>query len=168
MNWLSLKVLSPNFNLENDKNLLNNDADDSELLNESSKEEFEDESWGLNDRQNNQKLSLNQIKYLKNQMSNRNFSIKEVQEKYSVSYSVLNKVKILWSQIDECKQRKLIKVNERQNKMLIKVVSEYIMMTKYTVVDKDATDFVHNHFSSEYSVSFIRGFMAFFVNWSLK
>ena len=81
INWLSLKVLSPNANLDNDKNLLDNEVDGWELLDETSREEFEDESWGMSDREKNQKLSLDQIKYLKNQMSNGDYSIKKIQEK---------------------------------------------------------------------------------------
>ena len=50
------------------------------------------------------------------------------------------------------KRRKLIKVNDRQNKLQIKVVSEYKMISKYTIIVKNVTDFVNNHFSSEYSV----------------
>ena len=169
IDWLSLKVLNPNISLENDKNLLNNDADDVQSLNESSNEEFEDESWGLNDRHKSQKLSLDQIKYLKNQMSNWNYSIKEIQEKYYVSYSALNKIKrSSWSQINESNQRKLVKLSDKQNKLLIKVVSDYIMITKYRITAKDVTDFVNNHFNSEYTISFIRKFMKSFVKWNFK
>ena len=42
------------------------------------------------------------------------------------------------------------------------------MMTKFTITAKDVTDFVNNHFSSEYLVNFIKGLMKSFVNWSFK
>ena len=85
---LSIKTLMPEAYISqlNRENL--GEVRNLQSLEENAKEATEDESYGLSSRRKHEKLSLDQILFIKSMLENTGISIKQLQSDYNISYSV--------------------------------------------------------------------------------
>ena len=128
-----------------------------------------DECFGLDVRRKNEKLSEDQINYIKSKFINTGVTIQKMQSEYNISYSVLNRIrKSALDQQDRWKHRKLIKVYGSQKDTLVKYIKNYVLNAKGTLTAKDVTESINKELRTSHPVSFIRNMMKRDVNLSFK
>ena len=119
-----------------------------------------DNSYGLENRSKFEKLSKEQTLFIKEVLIQADLSHKQIQSKYNISYSVLNRIKrCSWSEIKNSKWRDLIKINNSEWQMLMEVIKDYILKTRTTVTAKEITNHINLIQQKSYSVKYIRNFM---------
>ena len=139
-------------------------------MNEKNKNTTHKNCFGLDNRLKNEKLSKDQILFLKHLLAEEKFSIKEIQYKYKISTSTLSRIKR--SQLSQfflnSNSRNLIKIDWTQEEKLIKLIRDFIFNVKHTVTAKEITNYIILILDTTYSVKFIRGFIRKKVNLSYK
>ena len=122
--------------------------------------ESNDGLHGLNDRKKYQKLSLDQVCYIKTIYESISLTKKEFQSKFNISSSVLNKIKRRpWNQINSIKRRKIVKIYDKNREDLINIIKEYVFNSKNILTAKEIVDHANNILNTTYSASFIRTIM---------
>ena len=166
---LSIKTLNPDLDyLIGEDSFINNSVK-YDIKNEENKDDLDHNSFGLNHRTKNQKLTRDQVWFLKNTIDASNMTIKEIQFNYNVSYSTLSKIKrCSWSHINQLKSRNIQKIYGQQKDELISAIIQYITNTKYTSTAKEITSHVNKSLNTTYSVNFIRSQMKKSINLSFK
>ena len=120
----------------------------------------EDSSYGLVNRRKGEKLSYNQIKFLKGILSDTSIPVKEISKAYSVSSSILNRIKRTDDHsLDNNRVRDLTKIYGSQKQRLSKLIIEHINKTDTTLTAKEITEYANSSLNACYSVGFIRKFM---------
>ena len=113
----------------------------------------EDASYGLKNRRKSEKLSYNQISFLKLLSKDSNIPAKEIWKAYNASTSVLNK--IIWTaneEINQIKVKHFVKIYGSQLLKLFNWLQCYVKNNKSTFTAKEATNFVNSKLNTEYSV----------------
>ena len=89
---------------------------------------YEDnELLGLEEREKGEKLTFDQIKKLKELMTNSEMQINEISYKYWISYSVLIKIKNkAFEEIENLKTRKANKIYDQKKEIIISLIKFYI------------------------------------------
>ena len=83
-----------------------------EINKEETKNDLNSKLYGLNERSKNEELSLDQRGLLKEMLSTQRFSLKEVQLRFNISYSVLNRIKRCpFSGLNKQNSRKVTKIS---------------------------------------------------------
>ena len=106
--------------------------------------DYNDNLYGLEHRSKFEKLSKEQTLFIKEVLIHADLSDKQIQSKYNISYSVLNRIKrCSWSEIKNSKWRDLIKINNSELQMLMEVIKDYILKTRTTVTAKEITNHIN-------------------------
>ena len=144
-------------------------SENSQLEKEEIKYESDNDSNGLKNKDKHQKLSKNQIKYLKAIFMTTELTIKQIQSEYNVSYSVLNKIKrSSLDDLNKYSKRNITKVSDSKEKIIVKLIKKCIQSVRSTTTAKEVTDKVNGKLNTSYSVNFIRGLMKNKANLSFK
>ena len=169
VNELSIKELSPKIDYSINYASFTDNPNKFVSMDEEDKHDLDQNSFGLNHRTKNQKLSYDQIWFLKNIINTSNLPIKEIQFNYNVSYSTLSRIKRCpLNHINQLKSRNIVKVYGEQKEKLANTIMKYIVNTKHTSTAKEITLFVNKSLNSTYSIGFIRVFMKNHINLSFK
>ena len=169
INRLLIKTLNPDANYSMIEETSKENTSIHELVEEEDKNSSDDDQYGLNDRSRYQKLSINQKVYLKNMLDTSKVSFKEIQSKFNVSYSALNRIK--WcslNQINSTCQRNVIKISHKERKAVVNAINDCVQTTKYVQTAKDITEHVNSSLGSSYSVNFVRNLMKSHMKLSYK
>ena len=127
---------------------------------EETKNDLNSGLYGLNERSKNEKLSLDQRGLLKEMLSTQQFSLKELQLKFNISYSVLNRIKRCpFSELNKQNSRKVTKISNWQRQVIINAIKEHLKTKKHTLNAKEITKYLNNSLNLAYSASFIRTIM---------
>ena len=87
-------------------------------------------------------------------------SDKQIQSKYNISNSVLDRIKrCSWSEIKNSKWRDLIKINNSKWQFLMELIKDYILKTRKTVTAKEIANHINLIQHKSYSAKYIRNFM---------
>ena len=93
-------------------------------------------------------------------LSTQRFSLKELQLRFNISYSVLNRIKRCpFSELNKQNSRKVTKISNWQRQVIINAIKEHLKTTKHTLNAKEITKYLNNSLNLAYSVSFIRTIM---------
>ena len=124
------------------------------------KYKYEDEWCGLNNRNKFQKLSKDQIWFLKSILMTNALTIKQIQSKYWVSYSTLNKIRrCSMSKLNKSSLRGITKIHGTEKKILIKTIGKLLFGSKATLNAKEVTNNINKELSTSYSANFVRNVM---------
>ena len=139
----------------------------------SSNDEFDtfldDVTYGLGSRNKHEKLTTEQIRYLKNWLSENNIKVKEISVAYNLSPTVLNKIKR--EEINEdnmITEKQIIKVYGNNKAKLLKTISNLILTCDHTLTVKEIASYWNTKLTMNYSVNLIRNFIKNFANFSFK
>ena len=125
--------------------------------------------FGLDVREKGQKLTVEQIKRLKEIISGFKVDLKEISAKYNISYTVLNRIKK--KQIDEnfcLKRRKINWIYGARKEIIEELIHFYFQNYQYTTTAQEITEFINHKLHSNYNVDFIRKLMKSLTNLSFK
>ena len=87
-------------------------------------------------------------------------SIKQLQSKNNISYSVLNRInRWSWEEIYLSKSRDLIELCIKKRESHVKIIKNYIVNTRTTITAKQITDHVNRTLQTSYSLKYKRKFM---------
>ena len=129
----------------------------------------EDASYGLKNRRKSEKLSYDQISFLKLLSKDSNIPGKEIWKAYNASTSVLNKIiRTTNEEINQIKIRHFVKIYGSQLLKLFNWLQCYAKNKKSTFTAKEATNFVNSKLNTEYSVITVRKFMKTKMKMSFK
>ena len=141
----------------------------SQLKKEEVKYESDDDSCGLKDKRKHQKLSKNQIKYLKTIFMTTDLTIREIQSEYNVSYSVLNKIKrSSLNLLEKWDKKNITKLSCGKIETVVKLINKCIRNFKSTLAAKEITNKVNDELNTSYSANIIRSIMKNNANLSFK
>ena len=141
----------------------------SQLEKEEVKYESDDDSCGLKDKRKHQKLSKNQIKYLKTIFMTTDLTIREIQSEYNVSYSVLNKIKrSSWNLLEKWDKKNITKLSCGKRETVVKLINKCIRNFKSELTAKEIANKVNDELNTSYSVNIIRSIMKNDANLSFK
>ena len=161
--------LIPEINISKESSNRVENLNKTNTCNEINLEENKDSSYGLDSRNKFEKLSKEQKLYLKELMIQADLPTIQIQSKYNVLYSALNKIKgSSWLKIKNSRWRKLIKLNNDEKDVLINLIKEYILKTTTTVTAKEITNHINLVQQKSYSTKYIRSFMKDQVRLSFK
>ena len=166
---LTLKTLNPHIDIskneikEMDAKIKSNRSEsDIQLI-------VEDASYGLKNRRKGEKLSYDQISFLKLLSKDSNIPAKEIWRTYNVSTSVLNKIiRATNEEINKIKVKNFAKIYGSQQLKLFNWLQCYVKNNKSTFTAKEATNFVNSKLNTEYSVITVRKFMKTKMKMSFK
>ena len=131
--------------------------------------EENEEWWGLNSRVKNQKLSHDQIKYIKSIIHNKELNIKQIWTKFNISISWVWRIKRMkLSEVERKPIKQIIKLTLSQKKGLTKAINNTLKTTNYSIDCKEITQEVNNDLETYYPTYFIRKFMKEKLNYSYK
>ena len=112
---------------------------------------------GLEEREKGEKLTFNQIKKLKELMTDSEIQINEISYKYWISYSVLIKIKNkAFEEIENLKTRKENKIYGQKKENIISLIKFYIQRYAHTTTAQEITNFVNQELQEDFDVNFIR------------
>ena len=134
---LSIKTMMPEADISqlNWENL--GEVRNLQSLEENVKEATEDESYGLSCRRKYEKLSLDQILFIKSLPENTEISIKQLQSDYNISYSVANKIKRSTLNLqDRLGWRKITKVYGSSKEILVKSIKSMSSILRIHLLHK--------------------------------
>ena len=135
-------------------------SDISNSIEEGNKYESDDDHLGLKSRSKYQKLTVDQIKFIKNVLIESKLTFKQIQFEYNLSYSVINKIKrSTWRSINSYKRRNLLKFYGTQKDRLLKAINEYVSKWKHILIAIEVADHVYGTLNQSYSVMAIRSIM---------
>ena len=113
-----------------------------------------------------QKLTHNQLIFLKQIIEKAEITSKEINSQYRISPSQISKFKITSTdQIQWEPRRNYIKLISRENKLLSKTIVSCNRNTCTPFIAKDFVEFVENKINRRYPIHFIQRFMK--LNWCL-
>ena len=117
-------------------------------------------NWGLTNRKSNQKLSYEQIWYVRQKANKSEWTTKQLSNKFSLSVSQINKIKQM-NDVDIIRGRSksIIKLNASQTNLLRKTINDFIVNTDYAFIAEDVASFVNQTLNKNYPIFFIRSFM---------
>ena len=128
-----------------------------------------DASYGLASRKKGEKLSSDQIEFLKSILSDPSISTIEISKAYSVSSSVLNRIKRSWVEsVVNNRIRGFIKIYGSKKQNLWRIISDFVQNTNTTLIAREITEHVNTLMNTEYTVGFIRTFMKTHMRMSFK
>ena len=143
-------------------------SDISNSIKEENKYESDDH-LELKSRSKYQKLTVDQIKFIKNALIESKLTFKQIQFEYNLSYSVINWIKrSTWKSINSYKIRNLWKIYGTQKDRLLKAIQEYVSKWKHTLTAIEVADHVNGTLNQSYSVEEIRSIMKDKLNLSFK
>ena len=117
-------------------------------------------NWGLTNRKSNQKLSYEQIWYVRQEANKSEWTTKQLSNKFSLSVSQINKIKRMNDEdIIRGRSKSIIKLNASQTNLLRKTINDFIVNTDYTFIAEDVASFVNQTLNKNYPIYFIRSFM---------
>ena len=124
---------------------------------------------GLEEREKGEKLTFDQIKKLKELMTDSEMQINEISYKYWISYSVLIKIKNkAFEEIENLKTWKVNKIYGQKKEIIISLIKFYIQRYAHTTTAQEITNFVNQELQEDFDVNFIRKIMKTQVNLSFK
>ena len=125
-----------------------------------SKSEYDDNLWGLESRVKFQKLTHDQINVLKKLITNSGMNLNEIGAKYCVSYSVLQRIKLLTNnQINDISTRRIKKLYGSKREEVIMLINKYLQENTHTITSKEIAAHVNQILQSDYDANFIRKIM---------
>ena len=143
------------------KDSSNEDQRDSSLF--SDEENIYDE---FSERKRFQKLTHNQLIFLKRIIEKAEITSKEISSQYKISSSQISKIKrTSINQIQWGPRRNYTKLSSRENKLLSKTIVSYHRNTCTPFTAKDVVEYVENKINKWYLIHFIQRFMK--LNWGL-
>ena len=117
-------------------------------------------NWGLTNRKSNQKLSYEQIWYVRQEANKSEWTTKQLSNKFSLSVSQINKIKRMNDEdIIRGRSKSIIKLNASQTNLLRKTINDFIVNTDYAFIAEDVASFVNQTLNKNYPIYFIRSFM---------
>ena len=129
----------------------------------------EDASYGLKNRRKSEKLSYDQISFLKLLSKDLNIPGKEIWKAYNVSTSFLNKIiRTTNEEINQINVKHFVKIYGSQLLKLFNWLQCYFKNNKSTFTVKEATNFINSKLNTEYSVITVRKFMKTKMKMSFK
>ena len=111
------------------------------------------------------KIELNmknfqKTKSTKKTINDSKLTTRQIQSKYNVSYSVLNRIKRCdKSLVLHLKRRKLVILKENQNLGVINCIKEYVYKIENAITAKDVTSHVNYILKINYSIKYIMRIM---------
>ena len=130
---------------------------------------LDDVTYGLGSRRKYEKLTNDQIKYLRSLLFDNNIKVKEISVAYNVSPVTLNKIKREYSNEDSIiKQKKILKVYGNNKVKLLKAISNFILTSVNTLTVQEITSHWNNILNENYSTNLVRNFMANFTDFTFK
>ena len=147
-----------------------NEEEEEEQLDESkNKEEDERGDLGLKEREKNQKLTHQQLLFIKGKFNDPAFTAKLISIKFNLSVSQINKIKRMnLDQIDNRKIRAYIKLTKSEKKLLLSSIDCFYQNTNHAFNAKEVADYVNSSLNKNYPLYFIRRFMKSEINLSYK
>ena len=124
---LAFRYLDRNISIDQTELKLADNSNEMIIDHEDFKNEYADCSFGLKNRVKYEKLSEDQINFLKKTINDLKLTTRQIQSKYNVFYSVLNRIKRCdKSLVLDPKRRKLVILNENQKLRVINCIKKYI------------------------------------------
>ena len=118
------------------------------------------EDFRLKEWSKGQKLSHDQLKFLKSTISQSSLTTTQISNEYRVSVSQINKIKRMNEQIIlDGPKKKFIKLSKMNKKMLTNEILKSIESNNNTFYVTEITDFVNRKLNWNYLVQFVRNFM---------
>ena len=119
-----------------------------------------DNTFGLLERGKYQKLTKEQIKFLRTLLNSSELSTKQISARYGVSLSLISKIKRQsWQEITAGPHKNYAKVFGTDKYGLSCEILSYLKEWEYTLSAKDVAEKVSANLHQTYSVAFIREFM---------
>ena len=164
-----ISELNPSIELKSIENSSKLGSSVSENSDNEIKSNLNDELYGLNDRCKHQKLSNDQRILLKNLICSSKLTLNEIQSKFKVSYSVLNRLK-KWSLSQLYKQasRKIIKITNDEKEEIQNAIKKYLQSTRHTTIAKEIIEYLNRSFKSSFPINFVRNLMKFQMKLNYK
>ena len=139
-------------------------VDDEKRLKDEDKNDF-----GLKERTKYQKLTHDQLKFLKNIINQSNLTTSQISKEYKVSPSQINKIK----QMKDLKiaigpHKRFVKLKKHDKKILANEIIKFNEINKYPYYASDITAYVNNQLRWDYTVQFVRSFMKNELNFTYK
>ena len=166
---LTVKSIDPDLNFAvNSSNKL--EVDNSDIENSDSNTERElDLTQGLLNRKRNEKLSLKQLEYVKNKVSESIMTTKQLSNQLNLSVSLINKIKRNeLSQLWRGRSDLLIKVFGTERKTLIKELQKFVKNPNAAFNSHSITNHVNRVLSRNYKPYYIRNLMKNELRMSFK
>ena len=169
VNQLKYRILNSNIDISQEEiNSIQN-----VVISESSEEKLrilaEDASYGLKIRLKGQKLSTDQIHFIKELCNDPELKIIDICRAYNISPSLIYKIKrSVYDQLKKSKSSVYIKHFGSKKLKLINFIREFVIHTKSTFTAKDVTRHINLMLNSEYSIKAIRDLMKTQMNMTFK
>ena len=104
-------------------------------------DELNEFSFGLQERTKNQKLSGDQLKFLKHQIEDSSLKINQISTKFKVSPSLLYKIRRMnWERLNNPSSNNIVKIYGLQQQILVNEARNFVIEHWYPFSAKDLND----------------------------
>ena len=138
-------------------------------INNSNHLEWDDDPFNLQNRNFNEKLTCDQIRFLRYWIDSKNLSIKKLSQRYWISPSALYKIKNQKSSdILKGPARAFVKMQISERRVLVKAIKDIIENIDYSFNAVEITKLINEKLQSDYSWTLVRNLMKTDLNLSFK
>ena len=138
-------------------------------INNSNHLEWDDDPFNLQNLNFNEKLTCDQIRFLRYWIDIKNLSIKKLSQRYWISPSALYKIKNQKSSdIFKGHARAFVKKQISERRVLVKTIKDIIENIDYSFNAVEITKLINEKLQSDYSWTFVRNLMKTDLNLSFK